>query len=168
MICEDTHYQSKDFWAYNERRLTSTNFLKRLHLYIRSKIKSVAQISLHADIDVSSCFSDRSRAVALGKFFESFFSHGYISNSSSSSIVNPFAAHQLWRFLQSIYYLQNSQTLKPSFAEPYEGILPIVFKTCTEPLPEPLPIIFKGSMLYGEVPEVWEAALVTACGQTLP
>lgn len=98
-------------------------------LNIRSKIKSAGQIPLLTDIDGSSRFNDKSKAVALGKFFASVFSYDSAPNTSSSSIVNPFAAHQFCDvFFHRSEICKILKHLKPSFTEPYDGIPPIAFK----------------------------------------
>ncbi|EYC13274.1 hypothetical protein Y032_0044g1073 [Ancylostoma ceylanicum] len=161
-VCADLNFHIIRFHSNYEKRLAKTTGMKDFFSHVRSKVKNTAPLPVIENLDQKLCFRDKEKADALGQYFASVFTSSYSSeymtteaDSSDSSafpyiIVTP---------KDVFYYLRK---LKPSASSSIDGIPQIFYKHCAETLSKPLSIMFNISLLFGEIPQAWKDAIVTA------
>nr|CDJ87410.1 RNA-directed DNA polymerase (reverse transcriptase) domain containing protein [Haemonchus contortus] len=170
-VCSDVDYHLKKFAASYERRFGRASYerrfgrtasLRRLHLYLRNKLKPKPSLPILKDQAGSNLHNDSAKAEALGRYFASVF----LDASACDGDVGNSLKH-IYRSLPDIYFHPTDvrlvlKNLKPSTSEPFDGIPQIVFKKCCHSLCYPLSFLFNISFLLGQVPCLWKKAIITA------
>ncbi|EYC41325.1 hypothetical protein Y032_0573g156 [Ancylostoma ceylanicum] len=161
-VCSDIDHHLKKFLANLEHRLSSRNSMSRLYRYVHRKIKTRAALPSIKDQDQKECRTDGEKAEALGEYFASVFAPASSHESFRTvGITGPFFScnNIIFHPDEVAIILKN---LKPSSSELYDGIPQIVYRKCASTLSKPLTHLLNLSMYFGEVPNLWKEAIVTA------
>ena len=157
-ICKSLDTHLKKFMANRTRRLARSSNIKGIISYLNHKIKYTSSPPVLIDDNGFRYSSDFAKAEALASFFESTFT----DQKCTRSILPMLTREKL--SIPCIQYesvLKLLKTLKPSFSETADGIPQIFYKMFAESLAWPLTHILNISLLTGQIPLAWKAAVVT-------
>lgn len=161
-VSKDLDIHVRKFMENRVKRLSTKSNFKGLFRFIKHRVKPSSGLPVLSDPYGSFFISDVEKAEALGNYFSSVFSHddsndGFEMNSQIR--INHRLEHMFFH-PQDVYKVLVH--LKPSMAEPYDGIPQILYRKCASSLCQPLTHIFNLSMLLEEVPDIWKESIVTA------
>lgn len=161
LLCRKICRHIKKFTLYKERRLlglSKTAFLR----YLKAKIKGLNTPTVLYDSLGNYLLNSKDKAKALGLHFAAVFNCSDSTPCHTPISINPVSSKFPNISIHPGEVLHVMKSLKPSLSATYEGIPQIVFRKCSHTLCYPLSIIFNASLHFGEVPEIWKEALVTA------
>ncbi|EYC11317.1 hypothetical protein Y032_0051g2139 [Ancylostoma ceylanicum] len=166
-VCSDIDHHLKKFLANLEHRLSSRNSMSRLYRYVHRKIKTRATLPCIKDQHKKEYRTDGEKAEALGEYFASVFAPASPHESYGTvDITSPvFSCNNIFFYPDEVAIILKN--LKPSSSELYDGIPQIVYRKCASSLSKPLTHLLNLSMYFGEVPNLWKEAIVTAIPKSL-